>query len=271
MKARAFVFSLAVGAAGFLASCGMSPSSSELSVSNGKEIPLSDYPEVIMLYDKEKGALCTGTFIDEVTVLTAAHCSMNGPVIDSQTGKVDRTLQLITMENVDGEKKATILAESTEIYRHPKWDDEFKKQQVNSYDLGIVRFEKGVASAVAEMGSSPVKRGDDLTVIGFGLNYVPRNQNDIDPSSVGVKRLGTNSVMMLQGGFIYFQGATKTTDASGNNANAAPGDSGGPMFIDGKLVGVTSGGGRTIFGGGVSVYVDLQSNSSREFLGSLGY
>ncbi|MBQ49245.1 MAG: hypothetical protein CMP10_17845 [Zetaproteobacteria bacterium] len=253
---------------GSLIGCGQATQDSSLTVSNGQDIDESEYPAVVMLYDAAKGALCTATFVTDDTVLTAAHCTMGGEVVDKKTGKVDHSIQLVRMLDPKT-RKVKVLAESVEIYRHPKWDEAFKTKQVNEYDIGTIKFPTGTAKAVAEIGDTP-SRGDEITIVGYGLNYVPRNQNDIDPSSVGVKRKGTNDVSMLNGGFIYFFGNTKTTDGDGTNVNAAPGDSGGPMFNEaGQLVGVTSGGGR-LLGRGVSLYIDLKSEMSKNFLNSRG-
>ena len=260
---------LGVGFAGLmLFSCGSENQSSNVKVSNGKVIGEADYPSVVMLYDKTKGAMCTGTFIDDSTVLTAAHCSMGGSVID-KSGKVDLTISYVRM--IQGkEKKMELIANSVAVYRNPRWDGMSKLQPVNGLDLGIIKFPAGTAPATSKLRDRGAQKGDKVTIVGFGLNYVPSGPSDMDPESAGIKRMGTNKVSGLMRGFIQFFGKGKTTDASGNDANASAGDSGGPLFIDGELAGITSGGGK-IFGKGISLYVDLHSDSSKKFLGSMGY
>ena len=256
-------------AVGMLVGCGRaSDTKSHVKVSNGKDIAETEYPAVILLFDQTKGALCTGTFISDTTVITAAHCTMGSNDIDAKTGKVNHTLYLARVIDIK-QKKLEKIATSVAVYRNPQWDAEFKKQQVNKYDLGVVVFPAGTARGIAQISSDTPAQGDELTIVGYGLNYVPKNEKDIDVSSVGKKRLGHNSVAQLQDGFIYFSGAVKTTSADGSNANASMGDSGGPMFINDKLVGITSGGGRTIFGTGASVYIDLSSDISKDFLRTL--
>jgi len=251
---------------GLLFGCGQAYNiNSTEKVSNGKDISESEYPSVILLFDQTKGALCTGTFISDTTVLTAAHCTMGSSDIDLKTGKVNHTLYLARVIDIK-QKKLEKLATSVAVYRNPKWDAEFKKQQVNKYDLGVVVFPKGTAKGISELSSVSPTQNDELTFVGYGLNYVPKNEKDIDTSSVGKKRVGYNNVAALKDGFIYFLGSVKTTTADGSKANASMGDSGGPLFINNKLSGVTSGGGRTIFGGSASVYIDLSSDVSNEFL-----
>ncbi|MBF0443919.1 MAG: trypsin-like serine protease [Oligoflexales bacterium] len=263
--------SISVILAAGLVGCGsVRDISSELTVTNGKVISEGEYPEVILLHDPAAGAICTGTFIKDDTVLTAAHCTMQGKEIDKTSGKVNHTIYWAEVV-ADGEKrKAEKIAASTAIYRNPLWDEEFKKQQVNKYDLAIVEFPPGTAKATARISSQKVKEGDTLTIVGYGLNYVPKSKTEIDKTSAGVKRMGTNKVSNLYRGFIYFSGATETTTADGTTVNASMGDSGGPLFIDGNLAGITSGGGRDLFGRGASLYIDLQTEESKAFLGGLG-
>ena len=91
-------------------------------------------------------------------------------------------------------------------------------------------------------------------------------------SGSGTKRYGTNKVSKKDRGFISFYGLAAEEEGvtSGELVASGSGDSGGPMFVDGQLVGVTSGGGlvRTADGGVVSVshYVDLNSTESLNFL-----
>ena len=256
-------------ALGMMVGCGRaSDLKSTTKVSNGKDITETEYPSVIMLFDQTKGALCTGTFISDTTVITAAHCTMGSSDIDAKTGKVNHTLYLARLIDIK-QKKLEKLATSEAVYRNPQWDAEFKKQQVNKYDLGVVVFPKGTGKGISELASETPAQGDELTIVGYGLNYVPKDEKDVDVSSVGKKRVGFNSVAALQDGFIYFSGALKTTTADGSNANASMGDSGGPLFVGDKLAGVTSGGGRTLFGTGASVYIDLNSDISKGFLHSM--
>lgn len=248
--------------------CSNLENTSNIKVSNGKEIADTEYPSVIMLFDQAKGGLCTGTFISDDTVITAAHCTMGSNDIDAK-GKVNHTLYIAKLIDIK-QKKIEKLATSVAVYRNPAWDAEFKKQQVNSYDLGLVVFPKGTAKEVSQISGEIAQQGEKLTIVGYGLDYVPKDAKDVDPSSVGKKRIGYNSVLMLKDGFIYFSGAVKTTTADGTNANASMGDSGGPLFIDDKLAGITSGGGRTLFGTGASVYIDLQSDISKAYLQGMG-
>lgn len=68
--------------------------------------------------------------------------------------------------------------------------------------------------------------------------------------------------MSISGGFIQFTGVDSTTTADGTDSSSASGDSGGPLFINGKVAGVTSGG----FGRTRSLYIDLWSAESQAFL-----
>lgn len=236
--------------------CGVEGDSSEIKVANGTVIPETSYPSVVLLYD-EAGSICTGTFVTEEIVLTAAHCTMNGTV-DSE-GKVDRTLALIEFEDQEN-RKAKLVAKSTKIVRNIQWDK--AGRNVNRYDLGLVYFPKGTAKEVSTIAGSAARSGDEFTIVGYGLNQT----NDLkDGSSAGVKRVGYNKVSNMSGGFIQFFGATKTSTGDGTNASSSSGDSGGPLFIDGEVAGVTSGGGNS-FGKARSLYIDLHSSTSREFL-----
>lgn len=254
----------ALGLVAGLGACGTPDDSSDLNITNGKNALAHEYPSVVTLYDAKAGGLCSGTFINETTVLTAAHCTMSYK-IDSQ-GNVNGKLAIINI--VDSSKgEASLIAESTSAVRNPLWDK--SGGQVSPYDLALITFPAGVSKAVSELATSRVKPGDPLTIVGFGLN---QTTNMSDASSVGVKRIGLNTISSVSGGFIQFKGANKTTktDGSAKDSSASVGDSGGPLFVNGKLAGVTSGGGGglgSIFTGKTTnLYVDLQSAESKAFL-----
>lgn len=248
--------SVALGLGLALSNCG-TEATTDIKVANGTVIPETSFPSVVLLYD-QKGSICTGTFVTEEIVLTAAHCTMSGDV-DAE-GNVDLTLGIIEVEDMSA-GKAKLVAKSTKIVRNTAWDK--AGRAVNRYDLGLVYFPAGTAKALSKISSSPARRGDDFTIVGYGLNQT----NDLsDGSSAGTKRAGDNTVSSVSGGFIQFYGATKTSTGDGSNASSSSGDSGGPLFIDGDIAGVTSGGGNS-FGRARSMYIDLHSSTSREFLG----
>jgi secreted trypsin-like serine protease len=241
-----------------LGACGTADQDSASKITNGKVIQAADYPSVVLLYDQKLGALCTGTFINETTVISAAHCTDSGRV--DAVGNVTGSLLLI---NVNSSGEAELVATSTSMVRNIKWDQAGKN--VNQYDLSLITFPVGTAKAVSQLASVTPKRGASFTIVGFGLN---QSKNLNDGSSAGIKRTGTNVVSSISGGFIQFTGQSTTTTANGTNSSASAGDSGGPLFVDGKLAGITSGGGQAgIFSSNTqSLYVDINSSSSKAFL-----
>lgn len=243
-----------------LFACGGEPAldvGSTVKVTNGQEIPLSEYPSVVLLYDSEAGSICTGTFVTETMVITAAHCTMGGKV--DANGNVDLTLYIIEIQDA-AEKKAEIIGTSTKVVRNTEWDS--NGGNVNRYDLGLVFFEPGVAKGVSEIASVPAQSGDDFVIVGYGLN----TSSQSDSSSAGIKRVGENSISSISGGFIQFTGKNDTTTGDGTDVSAGSGDSGGPLFINGDVAGVTSGGGWGGFGRTRSLYIDLHSSTSKAFL-----
>jgi hypothetical protein len=159
-------------------------------------------------------------------------------------------------------KKAELVAESTAVVRNPLWDK--NGRNVNKWDLSLITFPEGTAKAVSELASVPAKSKDKFTIVGFGLNQMKDVSNG---DSAGVKREGANTVSSISGGFIQFTGKDSTTTGDGTDVSSASGDSGGPLFINGKVAGVTSGGGWGGFGRTRSLYIDLWSAESRAFLG----
>lgn len=244
----------------FLGACGTADQDSASKITNGKVIQTAEYPSVVLLYDSKLGAICTGTFINETTVISAAHCTDSGKV--DTIGNVTGTLSILNITNAAA-GEAELVATSTSMVRNIKWDKAGKN--VNKYDLSLITFPAGTARAISSFASASPKKGAAFTIVGFGLN---QSKNLNDGSSAGIKRLGNNVVSSISGGFIQFTGQSTTTSANGTNSSASAGDSGGPLFVDGKLAGITSGGGQAgIFSSNTqSLYVDINSTDSQAFL-----
>ena len=227
---------------------------------------------MVLLYDTAHKSLCTGTFISDDTVLTAAHCTMGSPSVDPDTGRVSG-LSLTIMKLVKASPKTmSKVASSVDVFRNTHWDRAELTKTVNEYDLGIVKFPPGTSNATARLAADSPSAGNKLTVVGYGLNFIPKpGDATYDHSSSGIKRAGTNTVSAVEDGFIRFEGQDADTSEDGTNVSSSHGDSGGPMFVDEQLVGVTSGGGINDSGHGVSLYIDLNSATSRSFLqGAMG-
>lgn len=239
-----------------IVACGTAPRSSDIKVTNGQVISEDQHPEVIMTsFKTERGssASCTATFINDHVALTAAHC-VNSGTVDSN-GQVQMEVSYVTR---DASNQRLVVAKSVAVYQDLQW--QASGGGVNPNDLGLVVFPAGTAKAHATISTKAPAVGDKLTIVGYGLNNV-----GLTESGAGVKRQGNNTVKAVEKGFIKFEGVPTTTDATGTNSASGSGDSGGPLFIDGKLVGVTSGG--SVNGVvKVSNYVDLTSAASKAFL-----
>lgn len=137
--------------------------------------------------------------------------------------------------------------------------------RVGATDLAIVIFpEQTLSDAVTptHLSTTHPRVGEGLAIVGCGNNCA------VEKRGARIKRYGYNIVRRVEGGTIHFRGETlenSAEHAQGNCAGASFGDSGGPLFIKNKLVGVTSGG--YVKEGKVHVYyVDLTSEQSRETL-----
>lgn len=239
------------------------PSSTK--VTNG--LQTNNYPAVQLV--RGNGYICTGTFVSPRTLITAGHCvnraSSTGDVgvVSRISGRLEKSTKLI-IGNYE-----------TEL-----------NNGVNYSDLSIVLFGNDVVpeSDIATVASRAPAIGSTLTIVGYGnnVNYsaaevdsqikncMQRGNNAVFCSEnarrgegSGTKRMGTNTVAALRGGMITFYGVNRTTTGvtSGTQVSSGSGDSGGPMFVNGELVGVTSGGTDTI-----SQYVNLNSYTSQALL-----
>lgn len=258
-----------------LGSCG-SEGQSNLDIVDGLQIPYTEEPAVVFLYNEGNnirgGGVCTGTFIRPQVMITAAHCT---DFVQSERGQGfnEETRDELTVlgwdPQLDDDDNPTNgisgnffpLAKSARIFRHPAVTRRTIKS-VTPNDLAIVYFDDYRSSATKNLGVTAPRRNTRTTIIGFGADSIQPSAGD---DSVGKKRRGQVRVTRV-GDFISFKGPKGTTcqRRCGENSNAAPGDSGGPMVLGNEVVGVTSGG--SIF---ESVYVNLNSRSSRAFISAV--
>ena len=239
---------LAASLIAFGVGCGEQNENSSSKITEGVELG-SSFSSIVKYYiDKEEGRfLCTGTFITRSLVLTAGHCVAGANSVEIATGYA--------------------LGQSPdEIVIHPQYDD-FRWYKTSQYDLALLKFDDEVTINFVPVSVQKALSGNVAKIIGFG------NDDLIEKTGAGVKRLGFTIIGDIKNGRIYADGSSGNSELDWDDGESilGGGDSGGPMILfrnnfSEHLVGIASGGGKTD-----SFWVDLHSRTSKRFLSDHGY
>jgi hypothetical protein len=192
----------------------------------------------MILGDAEDEWLCTGTLIAPDVLVTAAHC-----VIDPGTGAHVRRIAVVAGAPDIDHAESEEIYEVARIYPHPKAFHGPEKTDPTGlgadYDVALVKTTEHVKQ-VSVMPILPEANvddalylGADLTIAGYGRRMV----NELGVSSEdGLHYVGDMHFVR--------RSAREFLAGSDTDADACPGDSGGPVYteFDGKtwLVGATS-------------------------------
>lgn len=175
------------------------------SVENKNELRKSVVALVAQRSDGE--ALCTGSVIDEETILTAAHCVEGNP----------SRLEIVFETRVEGAKPdRTRIADG--FVQNPRWK---KQSKAGRGDLALVHFAgglpKGYRPVVLADKQTAIADGTEVLLIGYGV-------------SDGAKRTGAGVLRETRTRIVGTLSKSELV-ADGRQSGVCFGDSGGPAFV----------------------------------------
>ncbi len=164
------------------------------------------------------GQLCTGTLIAPMVVLTAGHCSfINGNRAISADISFDAQPNIGVALGTSGFTAGTIIP-------HPLYD----QNPADGHDISILLLQQAAPAPVSPIGAAPAV-GSPITSVGYGKSQF--GTGDQPGGGVGLKRQITIPVDAVAG---------HEFTAGSEGHSTCHGDSGGPEFQGGAVVGVTS-------------------------------
>lgn len=194
----------------------ISSTENSFSLVNGEIDTKDEYSPVVEL--KSGLSICTGTFVSDNTLITAAHCIKS----DEPGGGIKALFKGKSLAPI----KTFIPVVPAEEKRQPK------------NDVAVVLFPNGTSDEWFPVSRIPPRAGQRFTIVGFGqTDFVGNNASDEK------RRFGYNTITEITDGgatIKYELSVTCQGQALGIDAMAGRGDSGGPLFTKSGLIGIIS-------------------------------
>ncbi len=188
---------------------------------------------------------CSGALLsDGISVLTAAHC------LTDSTGAEKASSAAITFNGAGG----PVTSQSSSFFVNPLYNG----SSMSPYDVAIVKLSAPAPASVTRYSLYVGNTLDQvITLAGYGLGGTGTTGYNGADFPLGTLRIGQNDYTANLGPseLLYdFNNGQRSTDAFGSvlgpafantglgtaAAMMAPGDSGGPSFINGQIAGVHS-------------------------------
>lgn len=226
--------------------------SAQTRVVGGVEVPASEYPGVVFILSEftmfdvtgepTRYALsCTGTVISPTKVLTASHC-----VTDLPLG----TISVIAGRSDAADESGGYVARVATTYTHQGYNLAAQYEdphQVPVDDVSVLFLKSPLPAAYAPVTLSaqgdqtPYADGTAALAVGYGTALAdPDVPND---PTLGILRKATvpmRSDADCAARWADSYDASRMVCAGDTGVDTCAGDSGGPLFVDGQQVGITS-------------------------------
>ncbi len=215
----------------------LAPSEGPASITNGTPTGASLYANVGNIFadtdaDGEWDYRCTGTLVSDTAFLTAGHCIEPGATYYV-------TFDPVAFPAPEPLDESGLISSTTAV-THPDWQFPYFDVAVIVFDaadvaaLGITPMPIVPLGYLTALRSQPAWGQNTATVVGYGLASYGQGpyltQND------GVRRYADVKVQQLNDYFLVMHENAPKAGKPGT----CPGDSGGPVVMDGYLVAVNS-------------------------------
>ncbi len=213
---------------------------SDITLSRATLAGPGEFPAVTKIFSVKPdlpNALCSGTWVYTDVLLTAAHC------LKISSDRLSESIWVI-----DPKTGGDVKVHPSKVLVHPL--HEGRSFPDGAFDVALVQFDRPISEYVLAIAQTNPQVGDDVQLIGYGFSSVR-------DTTAGSKRFGRNKIFSVDGqidadGFrhpkdvIYIKEwplAGPRPEASSSAPQGSvnlKGDSGGPMLLGGRIIGVAS-------------------------------